>query len=124
MKKIMDHGLVNRLYELLGPFVMDLKDEARGIGTPTFLQIKAIAVDEWGHSTPAERENLNAISASWHPSEGVKRLFRRAKEAIAIAFSTQTGDDIPDNIIFDKVIMVMNQSQASKAAYKSFKALT
>ena len=76
----MDHALVNRLYELLGPFAMDLKDEARGIGTPTFLQIKAIAVDEWGHSTPAERdENIYDISASWHPSEGVKRLFRRGK---------------------------------------------
>ena len=90
----MDHALVNRLYELLGPFAMDLKDEARGIGTPTFLQIKVIVVDEWGHSTPAERdENLNAISANWHPSEGFKRLFQRAKEAIA--FSTKTGDAIP-----------------------------
>ena len=42
----MNHALVNRLYELLGPFAMDLKDEASGIGTPIFLQIKAIAVDE------------------------------------------------------------------------------
>ena len=118
----MDHALVNRVYELLGPFAMDLKDEARGIGTPTFLQIKAIAVDEWGHSTPAERdENLNAISASWHPSEGVKRLFRRAKEAIT--FSTETGDAIPDNIIVVKVLIVVNQSQAYKEAYKSVKAL-
>ena len=49
---MMDYALVNRLYELLGPFAMDLKDEARGIGTPTLLQIKVIAVDEWGHSNP------------------------------------------------------------------------
>ena len=31
-EKTMDHVLVNRLYELLGPLAMDLKDEARGIG--------------------------------------------------------------------------------------------
>ena len=71
-EKMMVHALVNRLYELLGPFAMDLKDEARGIGTPTFLRIKAIAVGEWGHSTPAKiYDNLNAISANWHPSDGV-----------------------------------------------------
>ena len=76
-------------------------------------------MDEWGHSTLAERdENLNAISANWHPSEGVKRLFRRSKEAIA--FSTETGDVIPDNIIVDKVLMVINQSQAYKEVYKIF----
>ena len=105
----MDHVLENRHYELLGLFAMDLKDNARRIGTPNFLQIKAIVVDEWGHSTSAERDkNLNAISANWHPSEGVKHLFQRAKEAIA--FSTKTGDAIPDNIIVDKVLMVINQS--------------
>ena len=99
---------------------MDPKDEARRIGTPTFTQIKAITVDEWGHSTPTKRcENSNAISASWHPS--FKRLFRRAKEAIA--FSTEAGDAIPDNIIVNKVLMVINQSQAYKEAYKSFNAL-
>ena len=101
---------------------MYLKYEARGIGTHTFLQIKAIAVDEWGHSTPAERdENLNAISANWHPSEEVKRLFQRVKEAIA--FSNETGYAIPDNIIVDKVLMAINQPQTYKEAYKSFKAL-
>ena len=64
----------------MGPFAMDLKDEARVIGTPTFPQLKAIAVDEWGHSTPAKRdEHLNAISASGLQSEGFKRLFRMAK---------------------------------------------
>ena len=39
-EKTMDHALVNRLYALLGPFAMDLKDKAKGLGTPTFLQIK------------------------------------------------------------------------------------
>ena len=33
-EQTMDHALVNILYELLDPFAMDLKDEARGIGTP------------------------------------------------------------------------------------------
>ena len=121
-EKTMDDALVNRRHELLDRFAMDHKDEARGIGTPTFLQIKATAVDAWGNSTPAKRdENLNAISASWHPPEGVKCLFRRAKDAIA--FSTKIGDSIPNNIIVDKVIMVINQSQAHKKAYKNFKAL-
>ena len=45
---------------MLGPFAIDLKDEARELGTPTFLQIKKLAADAWGHSTPSERdENLN-----------------------------------------------------------------
>ena len=61
-EQTMDHALVNRLYELLGPFAMDLKDEARGIGTPTFLQIKALAADEWGYSTPAERDENSTQS--------------------------------------------------------------
>ena len=34
------------------------------------------------------------------------------------------GAAIPDNVVVDKVIMVINQSQAYKEAYKSFKALT
>ena len=107
---------------MLGPFAIDFKDEARALGTPIFLQIKILAADEWGHSTPAERdENLNAISANWHPSEGVKRLFQRAKEAIA--FSTKTGDAIPDNIIVDKVLMFINHSQAYRETCKSFKSL-
>ena len=107
----MDHAMISRLYEILGPFAIDLKDEARALGTPTFLQIKALAASEWGHSTPAERDrNLDSISAKWHPSEGVKRLFRRAREAIA--YSTETGKPIPDNVIVDNVLLVINQSQA------------
>ena len=83
-ERTMDHALVNRLYEIVGPFANDLKDEARSIRTPTFLQIKALAAIEWRHSTPAERNaNLETISAKWHPSEGVKRLFQRARGAIA-----------------------------------------
>ena len=53
--RIMDHALVNRHYELLRPFANNLRDEARSIGTPIFLQIKALAALEWGQSTPAER---------------------------------------------------------------------
>ena len=75
-EQTVDHALANRLYEILGPFAIDLKDEARALGTPTFLQIKALAAAEWGHSTPSERDqNLDSISAKWHPSEGAKRLF-------------------------------------------------
>ena len=36
-ERTMDHALVNRLYEILGPFAIDLKDESRALGTPTFL---------------------------------------------------------------------------------------
>ena len=35
----------------------------------------------------------------------------------------ETGDKIPDNIVVDKVLMVIIKSQAYKEAYKSFKAL-
>ena len=56
----MDHALINRQYEMLGPFAIDLKDEARAFVTPSFLPIKKSAANKWGHSTPSERdENLN-----------------------------------------------------------------
>ena len=45
-EQTMDHALINRLYEILGPFAIDLKDEARALGTPIFLQIKALGVLE------------------------------------------------------------------------------
>ena len=45
-KVIMDHALKDRQYELLGPFVIDLKEEARALGTPTFLKIKELAAQE------------------------------------------------------------------------------
>ena len=77
---------------------------------------------EWGHSTPQDRDNnLNGLSTKWQPSQGVKQLFRRGKEAIA--YSVETGHKIPDNIIVDKLIRVINGSQAYKEAYKSFKSL-
>ena len=52
-EQTMDHALINSLYEILGPFTINLKDEARTLGTPTFLQIKALAALKWGHSTPS-----------------------------------------------------------------------
>ena len=38
-EQTMDHALINRQYEMLGPFAIDLKDEARALGTPSFIQI-------------------------------------------------------------------------------------
>ena len=105
----MDHALINRLYNMLGPYAMDIKDDARDLGNPTFLQAKILAMAEWGHSTPQDRDNnLNGLSAKWHPSQGVKQLFRRGKEAIA--YSVKTGHNIPDNIIDDKLIRFINGS--------------
>ena len=108
-KQTMDHALRDMLYELLGPFHKDLQEEARGMGTPTFLQMAALAATEWGKSTPRERyANLEAISATWHPLEGVKGLIRRAREVIT--YSISTGHCIPDNIIVDKVLLVIVKS--------------
>ena len=83
-EQTMDHVLINRLYDILGPYATDIKDDARELGTPTFLQVKSLAMAEWGHSTPQDRDNnLNGLSVKWHPSQGVKQLFQRGKEAIA-----------------------------------------
>ena len=51
----------------------------------------------------------------------MKQLFRQGKEAIA--YSVETGHKIPDNIIVDKLLRVINGSQAYKEAHKSFKGL-
>ena len=77
---------------------------------------------EWGHSTPQDRDNnLNGLSVKWHPSQRVKQLFRRGKEAIV--YSVETGHKILDNTIVDKLLRVINGSQAYKEAYKAFKSL-
>ena len=83
-EQTMDHALINRLYDMLGPYAMDINDDARYLGNPIFLQVKITATAEWGHSTPQDRDNnLNGLSEKWHPSQGVEQLFRRGKEAIA-----------------------------------------
>ena len=51
----MDHALNERLYEMLGQFSDDVRDEAKGIGNPTFLQVYDLATAEWGYSTPEQR---------------------------------------------------------------------
>ena len=72
---------------------------------------------------PRERDaNLEAINATWNLSEGVKTLFRQAREAIT--YYVTTWNRIPENIIVDKVLLVIVNSQAFKQAYVEFKALT
>ena len=83
-EQTMYHALINRLYAMLRPYAMDIKDDARDLGNPTFLQVKVLAMAEWGHSTPQDRANdLNGLSAKWHPSQGVEQLFSQGKETIA-----------------------------------------
>ena len=53
----MDHALINRLYDILGPYATDIKVDARDIGNPTFLEVKALAMAEWEHSIPQDRDN-------------------------------------------------------------------
>ena len=36
-KQTMDYTLINRLYDMLWPYAMDIKDDARDLGNPTFL---------------------------------------------------------------------------------------
>ena len=70
----------------------------------------ALATAKWGQSTPRKRDlNLETINTTWHPPEGVKQLFRRARQAIA--YSTTTRHCIPDNIIVDKVLLVIMHVQ-------------
>ena len=42
----MDHALNERLYEMLGQYADDVQDEAKGIGSPTFLQVYDLATAE------------------------------------------------------------------------------
>ena len=44
-KQTMDHALINRL-NMLGKYAMDIKDDARYLGNPTFLQVKILAMAE------------------------------------------------------------------------------
>ena len=55
------------------------------------------------------------------PSVRGNRLFRVARDVIA--YSTETGDCIPDNIIVDKVLIMIMKSQAYKAVYLTLKTL-
>ena len=100
----MEHALNERLYEMLGQFSDDVRDEAKGIGSPTFLQVYDLATAEWGYFTPEQRTaNLDGItSTTWHPSEGTKILIQRAKAAIV--YSITTGHQLPDQIVVDKVL--------------------
>ena len=122
-ERTMDHALSERLYEMLGTFSDDVRDEAKGIGNPTFLQVYDLATAEWGYSTPEQRTaNLDGItSTTWHPSEGIKTLIRRAKTAIV--YSITTGHRIPDQIVVDKVLGQIVKSRAFITAYEAFKQL-
>ena len=89
-KRTIDHAFNERLCEMLGQFSDDVRGEAKGIGNPTFLQVYDLATAEWGYSTPDQRTaNLDGItSTTWHPSEGIKTLIRRAKAAIVYSITT------------------------------------
>ena len=76
-----------------------------------------------GIPTPEQRTaNLDGItSTTWHPSEGIKTLIRRAKAAIV--YSITTGHQIPDQIVVDKVLCQIVKSRAFITAYEAFKQL-
>ena len=62
-ERTMDHALNERLYEMLAQFSDDVRDEAKGIGNPTFLQVYDLATAKWGYSTPEQRTaNLDGIT--------------------------------------------------------------
>ena len=122
-KRTMYHALNERLYEIFGQFLDDVRDAAKGIGNPTFLQVYDLATAEWGYSTPEQRTvNLDGITyTTWHPSEGIKILIQRAKAAIV--YSITTGHQVPDQIVVDKVLGQIVKSRAFITAYEAFKQL-
>ena len=82
-EQMMDHTLMNRLYDMLGPYATNIKDNARYLGNPTFLEVKILAMAEWGHSTQEDRDNnLHRLGAKLHLLQREKQLFQRGKEAI------------------------------------------
>lgn len=118
----MDRALIDRFYEMLGDYAEDVRDDAATIANPTFLQIYKLAADDWGATTPQQRDaNLASINAEWHENDGMKLLFRRVKAAIT--FSVTCGHRIPDNMIVDKVLIVICRTQAYKQQYLAFKQL-
>ena len=118
----MDRALIDRFYDMLGEYAEDVRDEAALIVKPTFLQIYELATKDWGATTPQQRDaNLASISAEWHENDGMKLLFRRVKAAIT--YSVTCGHRIPDNMIVDKVLIVICRTQAYKQQYLAFKQL-
>ena len=115
--------LNERLCEMLEQYAKDVYNEAKGIDTPTFLQVYKLATDKWGYSTPEHRDtDLEGISSTIrHPTEGIKTPIQRANAAII--YSITTGQKIPGEIILDKVFKNIIQSRAFTTAYERFKEL-
>ena len=105
---------------MLSQYADNVQDEAKGIGSPTFLQVYNLATAEWGYSTPEQRTaNLDGISSTtW---EGVKTLICRVKAAIVCQI--KTGQQIPEEIVVGKVTQKIVQSRAFITAYEVFKQL-
>ena len=103
-ERTVDHALIERLYEILGQYVKDVRNEAKGIRNITFIQVYKLATDKWVYSTPKQcNANLDGTSSmTWHPTEGFKTLIHRTKAAIV--YSITIGQQIPDEIIVDKVL--------------------
>ena len=119
----MDRALIDRMFLCIGPEkAQDLRDNLVNVANPTFLQASQRAIDLWGHTTPSSHAaNVETLKASWHPTEGIARLWRMIKDAVTYAVAA--GHPIPPNQIEDAALICINRSQAYKQAYLSYRQL-
>ena len=59
-ERSMDYALRDRLYKMLGPYHRDVRKEARGLGTLTFLQVAALSLHSRVRTVHAKRKRCQS----------------------------------------------------------------
>ena len=113
----MDQALIERFYASIDmEYEMDMREAVVAIPNATFLQVFDQAIRKYGRTTPtSQKKNFDSMTAQWHPSDGVQRLWRQIQDAAN--YAVFAGQAIPENHLVDAALICIARTQAYKQAY-------